>query len=53
VNKVVDFESAMLSYVRSNYADLLKQINDTGDYNDEIAAKMKEALDKFKSSSTW
>ncbi|MCG6970636.1 MAG: F0F1 ATP synthase subunit alpha [Gammaproteobacteria bacterium] len=53
VNKVVDFESAMLSYVRSNYAELLKQINDTGEYNDEIAAKMKEALDKFKSSSTW
>jgi F-type H+-transporting ATPase subunit alpha len=53
VNKVVDFESAMVSYMRSNYADLLKQINETGDYNDEIAAKMKEALDKFKSSSTW
>ncbi len=53
VNKVVDFESAMHSYIRSNYADLLKQINETGDYNDEIAAKMKEALDKFKSSSTW
>jgi F-type H+-transporting ATPase subunit alpha len=53
VNKVVDFESAMHSFVRSNYADLLKQINETGDYNDEIAAKMKEALDKFKSSSTW
>jgi F-type H+-transporting ATPase subunit alpha len=53
VNKVVDFESAMVSYMRSNYADLLKQINETGDYNDEIAEKMKEALDKFKSSSTW
>jgi len=53
VNKVVDFESAMHSFVRSNYADLLKQINESGDYNDEIAAKMKEALDKFKSSSTW
>jgi F-type H+-transporting ATPase subunit alpha len=53
VNKVVDFEAAMHSYVRSNYADLLKQINDSGDYSDEIAAKMKEALDKFKSSSTW
>ncbi|WP_455211918.1 F0F1 ATP synthase subunit alpha [Kaarinaea lacus] len=53
VNKVVDFEAAMHSYIRSNYADLLKQINESGDYNDEIAAKMKEALDKFKSSSTW
>ena len=53
VNKVVDFEAALHSFMRSNYADLLKQINETGDYNDEIAAKMKEALDKFKSSSTW
>ncbi|MGD8592698.1 MAG: F0F1 ATP synthase subunit alpha [Gammaproteobacteria bacterium] len=53
VNKVVDFEAAMHSFVRSNYADLLKQINESGDYNDDIAAKMKEALDKFKSSSTW
>jgi F-type H+-transporting ATPase subunit alpha len=53
VNKVVDFEAAMHSFVRSNYADLLNQINESGDYNDDIAAKMKEALDKFKSSSTW
>jgi len=53
VNKVVDFESALHAYLRSSYADLLKQINESGDYNDEIASKMKEALEKFKSSATW
>jgi len=53
VNKVVDFESSMHAYMRSNYADLLKQINESGDYNDDIASKMKEALEKFKSSATW
>ena len=53
VNKVVDFESAMHAYMRSNQAELLKQINESGDYNDEIASKMKAALEKFKSSATW
>ncbi|TDY03715.1 F0F1 ATP synthase subunit alpha [Thiohalophilus thiocyanatoxydans] len=53
VKKVVDFEQAMLAYLRSNQSDLLKQINDSGDYNDEIAATMKAAIEKFKASSTW
>jgi len=53
VKKVVDFEQAMLAYLKSNQADLLKQINDSGDYNDEIAASMKAAIEKFKATSTW
>lgn len=53
VKKVVDFEQAMLAYLRSNQSDLLKQINDSGDYNDEIAATMKAAIEKFKATSTW
>ena len=53
VRKVVDFEQAMLAYLKSNQADLLKQINDSGDYNDEIAASMKAAIEKFKATSTW
>ena len=53
VNKVVDFEAAMQAYLKSNNADLLKQINDSGDYNDEIAGSMKDAIEKFKASSTW
>ncbi|WP_455365814.1 F0F1 ATP synthase subunit alpha [Kaarinaea lacus] len=53
VDKVVDFEAALHAYVKANAADLLAKINETGDYNDEIAAGMKEAIEKFKSSSTW
>jgi len=53
VSKVVDFEAAMHSFVRSNYADLLNKINQSGDYNDEIASEMKAALEKFKASSTY
>ncbi len=53
VNKVVDFEAAMLSYIKSNAADLVKSINDTADYSKEIAGQMREALENFKANSTW
>ena len=53
VNKVVSFETAMVSYINSNNTDLVKRINDTADFNDEIAGQMREALEKFKANSTW
>ncbi|MDH5327281.1 MAG: F0F1 ATP synthase subunit alpha [Gammaproteobacteria bacterium] len=53
VSKVVAFEAALHSFIKSDSADLRDKINAGGDYNDEIAAEMKAALDKFKSSSTW
>jgi F-type H+-transporting ATPase subunit alpha len=43
----------MLSYVRSDQSDLLGTINETGDYNDDIAAQMRSALDDFKANNTW
>ncbi len=52
-NKVVDFEAAMLSYLRSSQKDLLDKINEKGDFNDEIAGAMKTALETFKSKNTW
>ena len=53
VAKIVDFEAAMQAYMKSNVADLIAKINDTGDFNDEIEGAMKAALDKFKESATW
>ncbi|MGV6806360.1 MAG: F0F1 ATP synthase subunit alpha [bacterium] len=53
VEKVGDFESALLSYVKAEHADLLDQINEKGDYNDDIAASFKAALDKFVETQTW
>ncbi len=53
VNKILDFESAMLAYLRSNNADLVNMIDETGDYNDDIAAQMKAALDAFKANGVW
>ncbi|VAW94271.1 ATP synthase alpha chain [hydrothermal vent metagenome] len=53
VKKVVAFEAAMQAYLKANNADLIAKINDTGDYNDDIAAEMKAAIEAFKSSSTY
>jgi len=53
VNKVVDFEAAMLSYMNAEQADLMAKINEKGDYNDDIASGIKSALETFKSTQTW
>ena len=52
-NKVVDFERALLTYMGSNQAALMDSINETGDYNDDIGAGFKAALDKFVATQTW
>ncbi|OCF96930.1 F0F1 ATP synthase subunit alpha [Gilliamella apicola] len=51
--KVLPFEAALLAYAHSQYADFVKQIDETGNYNDEIESKLKAMLDSFKSTQTW
>ena len=53
LNKVVAFERALLSYANSEHTALLAKINEKGDFNDEIAAQMKAAIQKFKATQTW
>ncbi|UTW48306.1 F0F1 ATP synthase subunit alpha [Bacterioplanoides sp. SCSIO 12839] len=53
VNKIQAFEAALLSYANSEYKELMDKINVKGDYNDEIAAGLKELIEKFKSTQTW
>ncbi len=53
VDKIGDFEDALLSYMSSSHADLMNSIVKTGDYNKEIEGKIKSALDNFKATQTW
>ena len=53
LNKVLDFESALLSYMNSEHGELLARINETGDYDDDIEAQFKAAIDKLKETQTW
>jgi F-type H+-transporting ATPase subunit alpha len=53
VNKIVDFEAALLSYMSANQTVLMDKINKTGDYNDDIAGELQAAIDDFKTNHTW
>ncbi len=53
VEKIKDFEQALLAYLHSDYADLMKTTAETGAYGDEQASQFKEALDKFVSTQTY
>jgi F-type H+-transporting ATPase subunit alpha len=53
VAKIVDFEDALHSWVRSNNSDLLDKINESGDYNDDIESGIKVAIEAFKANGTY
>ena len=53
LNKVADFESALLSFMASEYKELMANLDETGEYSDEVLASFKEALEKFKTTQTW
>lgn len=53
LTKVLPFEAALLAYAHSQYADFVKEIDATGNYNDEIENKLKAMLESFKSTQTW
>lgn len=53
INKVVPFEQSMQAHLRASYGELLDEINKNPDYNDEIVAKMKAALDDFIKVGSW
>jgi F-type H+-transporting ATPase subunit alpha len=53
VEKVLDFEAALVSYMKSEHADFMNEANETGVYSDEIVERMQKAVQAFKSTQTW
>ncbi|MTI62924.1 F0F1 ATP synthase subunit alpha [Methylophaga sp.] len=53
VDKVGSFEASLLANMQSNHADLMAKINDTGDFNDDIAGQMRTAIESFKKTGSW
>ncbi|WP_257254741.1 F0F1 ATP synthase subunit alpha, partial [Endozoicomonas sp. SESOKO3] len=53
LNKILDFEAALLSFVNSEFGELMARINESGDYNGEIEEGIKAAIEKFKATQSW
>ncbi|WAJ70221.1 F0F1 ATP synthase subunit alpha [Catenovulum adriaticum] len=53
LDKILDFEAALHSYMKSEHAELMNKIDEKGDYNADVEAALKAALEAFKSTQTW
>ena len=53
VNKVLDFESALLSFMKTSHGDFMDQINREGKYTDEVIDTMRSALESFVATETF
>ncbi|MGH8378101.1 MAG: F0F1 ATP synthase subunit alpha [Gammaproteobacteria bacterium] len=53
VKKIVVFEAAMHSYFQAHFAALRDKTNQSGDYNGEIEAGLKKAVEDFKKTQAW
>ena len=53
LNKVLDFEAAVHSYMVGEHAELMATINTSGNYNSDIESALQTALERFKATQTW
>ena len=53
LDKILDFEASLHSYMNSEYSELMSSINASGNFDKEIEATLNEALTKFKETQTW
>ncbi len=53
VEKVLDFEAALLSYMHSEHGDFMAQVDREGAYTDEVIATMRSAIETFKQTQTF
>jgi F-type H+-transporting ATPase subunit alpha len=53
VDKVLNFEEALLSYMNAEYAEFVESTNITGAYNDDVVATLREIIEKFKATQAY
>ena len=53
VDKVLDFESALLSYMNSEHAGFMAEVNEQGAYTDDVVKALTSAIETFKATQTW
>ena len=53
VAQILPFEKGLHAHFENNYGDLMKKIVASGDWNDEIEGKFKQAVSEFKKTGSW
>jgi F-type H+-transporting ATPase subunit alpha len=52
-NRITGFEQELLSFIHSNFAHLVADINKKCTYDDELAVTLRSAIEEFKASHRW
>jgi len=53
VPKIIDYETGLHDYAKANHGDLLDSINESGDYNDDVAASLTAVCDGFAKTGAY
>ena len=53
VMEVGAFERAFREHMWASHSELLETINESGGYDDKVAAALKDAADEFKQTGSW
>ena len=53
VNKIVDFDAALIAYFRSEKAAFMQNIDETGNYDKDIEAEFKAGIERFKATQAY
>ena len=51
--KIGSFEAALLAFADRDHAELMAEINQSGNFNNDIEAKLKGLIDTFKATQSW
>ncbi len=50
IKRITEFEQELHAFCHSHYGEFIKNINATGDYNEEINSQLKRLLEDFKTN---
>jgi len=53
IEKINVFERALHVHMESTHPELMKKLNDTGDWNEELQSEMKKGVADFVATGTW
>nr|NIS43208.1 F0F1 ATP synthase subunit alpha [Desulfuromonadales bacterium] len=53
VAQVLEFEQGLLAYMNSEKAAFMHRINETGDYDDDIVAEMRQGIEAYKAQANF
>jgi F-type H+-transporting ATPase subunit alpha len=53
VNRVLDFERGLMAYMQQHHAEFMRNVTETGVYNDDIVAEMRGAIQAYKATVSF